>query len=165
MLVTPARPSFVTRVPSFLQTTRQGMPDTPAWSIKVSFLSLKPIWPRRSWSMVVSTALLIVTNIMMIFCLSVFSCLHAYHIFAWGCWQQLSYALQPSSRHETPTYHWNVESLCSRSNEGWLGFHYLHVGGHVLSRAIRRNKDNLDSLSFLTNTCLIFIFMRSLVTS
>ena len=163
MLVTPARPSFVTRVPSFLQTTRQGMPDTPALSIKVSFLS--PMWPQRSWSTVVSRALLIVTNIMIVFCLSDFSCLQAYHIFAWGCWQQLSYALQPSSRHETPTYHWNVESLFSRSNEGRLGFHYLHVGGHVLSRAIRRNKDNLDSFSFLTNTYLIFIFMRSLVTS
>ena len=33
MLVTPARPSFVTRVPSFLQTTRQGMPDTPKIAI------------------------------------------------------------------------------------------------------------------------------------
>jgi len=35
MLVTPARPSFVTRVPSFLQTTRQGMPDTP---VNVKFM-------------------------------------------------------------------------------------------------------------------------------
>ena len=41
--------------------------------------------------------------------------------------------------------------MLTLSREGWLGFHYLHVGGHVLSRAIRRNKDNLDSLSFLTN--------------
>ena len=31
MLVTPERPSFVTRVPSFFTTTRHGIPDTPAY--------------------------------------------------------------------------------------------------------------------------------------
>ena len=33
MPVTPERPSLVTKVPSFLQTTKQGIPDTPAKNI------------------------------------------------------------------------------------------------------------------------------------